>query len=155
MRSIDILVATEEVKQLKARYCRTVDTHDWAGYAAVFTPDAVLYPSASAAESGSADVSSKRGVEAIVAWVREALDSAHSVHQVFMPEIELTSPSTATGIWAMEDRVEWPDRVLHGFGHYSETYRRTEAGWRLASTKLTRLSFTIAGRTRLPTHPAS
>ena len=29
-------------------------------------------------------------------------------HHGHMPEIELTSPTTAKGIWAMEDRVWWP-----------------------------------------------
>ena len=153
MQLIDTLIAIEEIKQVKARYCRTVDTQDWPGYASVFTADAVLHPSSSAAESGGGDMSSKRGVEAIVAWVSGALQNAHSVHHVLMPEIELTSPTTATGIWAMEDRVEWPDRVLRGFGHYSETYRRIEQGWRIASTTLTRLRCSIDARTRLRTLP--
>ena len=28
---------------------------------------------------------------------------------------------------------------LHGYGHYHETYVRTEAGWRIKSVRLTRL----------------
>jgi hypothetical protein len=60
-----------------------------------------------------------------------------------MPELELTSPDTATGIWAMQDQIWWPEgapvRRLVGSGHYHETYRRTPDGWRIASMRLTRL----------------
>jgi len=34
--------AIEEIKQLKARYFRCMDTKDWAGYLNVFTPDAKI-----------------------------------------------------------------------------------------------------------------
>ena len=50
---------------------------------------------------------------------------------------------TATGTWAMEDRIWWPEgspvRFLHGYGHYHETYVVTERGWRIATMRLTRL----------------
>ena len=29
--------------------------------------------------------------------------------------------------------------TLHGFGHYHETYVRLDAGWRIRSSRLTRL----------------
>jgi hypothetical protein len=57
-----------------------------------------------------------------------------------MPEIEITSPTTARGVWAMEDMLRWPDgRELHGYGHYHETYERTDDGWRIKTLTLTRL----------------
>ena len=36
------ILALEEIKTLKARYFRTLDTKDWAGYLAVFTQDAIF-----------------------------------------------------------------------------------------------------------------
>ncbi|WP_242423801.1 nuclear transport factor 2 family protein, partial [Frankia sp. EI5c] len=55
-------------------------------------------------------------------------------------EITLTSPSSATGIWAMEDRVRFPDGTeLLGFGHYHETYAKVGGAWRISRQKLTRL----------------
>jgi hypothetical protein len=58
-------------------------------------------------------------------------------------EIELTSPTTATGVWALEDQLWWPEggplRHMHGFGHYHETYEKAEAGWRIKSMTITRL----------------
>jgi len=66
-----------------------------------------------------------------------------TVHHGHMPEIELTSPTTATGIWSMEDKLRWPKgsviREMHGYGHYRETYERTATGWRIKTLKLTRL----------------
>jgi hypothetical protein len=57
-----------------------------------------------------------------------------------MPEIELTSPTTANGIWAMEDMLRWPDgRELHGYGHYTETYAKIGNHWRIRTLVLTRL----------------
>lgn len=57
-----------------------------------------------------------------------------------LPEIELTSPTTATGIWALHDIVIWPTGLrLDGHGHYHETYAKTDAGWRISTSRLTRL----------------
>jgi hypothetical protein len=39
----------------------------------------------------------------------------------------------------MEDIVEFTDSVLHGYGHYHETYRKTAGVWRIATLHLTRL----------------
>ena len=68
------------------------------------------------------------------------LAGAITVHQGHMPEITLTSDTTATGIWALHDIVIWPGGTrLDGFGHYHETYVKGHDGWRIASSKLTRL----------------
>ena len=65
-----------------------------------------------------------------------------TVHHGHMPEIELTSPTTARGIWAMEDILHTPEdsvNVVHGFGHYHETYERIDGEWRINTLRLTRL----------------
>ena len=46
------LLAIEEIKQLKARYFRFLDTKDWAGLTTVFTPDAVSNPSVNGVPNG-------------------------------------------------------------------------------------------------------
>jgi uncharacterized protein (TIGR02246 family) len=123
----------EAIRQLKARYFRTIDTKDWAGLRDVFTDDVVV----DSVESGGEVVT---GVDEFLAFLPQALDGVVSVHHGHMPEIEVTSATTATGIWAMEDMLRWPNGMeLHGYGHYHETYRKTDAGWRIATTKLTRL----------------
>ena len=51
---------------------------------------------------------------------------------------------SAKAIWAMEDKLWWPEgspiKHMHGYGHYHETYQRCGDGhWRIKSLKLTRL----------------
>ncbi|HYF47394.1 MAG TPA: nuclear transport factor 2 family protein [Acidimicrobiales bacterium] len=127
----------EAIKQLKARYFRFLDTKDWEAWAVVFATDALM-------EVPEADVV-EHGREAIVSAVSAALEGTTTVHHGHMPEIELTGPDTARGIWAMFDHVEWPDagdggRVgLQGYGHYHEEYVREDGEWRIAATRLVRL----------------
>jgi hypothetical protein len=81
-------------------------------------------------------------------YLQEVLRGAVTVHQGHMPEIELTSPTTATGIWALQDVIIWPDGTrLLGYGHYHETYRLLDSQWRISSTVLTRLHMELSPRT--------
>jgi uncharacterized protein (TIGR02246 family) len=123
----------EAIKQLKARYFRTMDTKDWAAMRGVFTDDVVM----DTTEAGG-DVTS--GADRFIAFLREAIGAVITVHHGHMPEIELTSSTTATGVWAMEDMLRWPDgSEMHGYGHYHETYEKVGGAWRIKSSKLTRL----------------
>ena len=56
-----------------------------------------------------------------------------------MPEIEITGPATATGVWAMFDYVELPEFTLRGWGHYHEEYVKERGGWKIRRLRLTRL----------------
>jgi hypothetical protein len=59
---------------------------------------------------------------------------------VHMPEIELTSETTARGIWQLEDFVRFAFGLnMRGYGHYHETYVKIDGHWRIQSSKLTRL----------------
>lgn len=118
----------------KARYCRCLDTKDWAGYGDVFTEDGIL----DASGSGGPVV---QGRAAIVALVTQSLSAAKSAHQVRAPEITRVDAGTAEVIWALQDRVVWTEtRHLTGFGHYRERYVRCPDGkWRIAESVLTRL----------------
>lgn len=127
----------EDIKRLKARYFRLMDTQDWDSWAEVFARDAIM-------EVPEADMVS-RGRTEIVTRVREALAGARTVHHGHMPEIEILGPDTARGIWAMSDFVEWEAGVdgkrrgLRGYGHYFEEYRREDGAWRIARCRLVRL----------------
>jgi len=99
----------------------------------VFTDDVVIDTS----EAGGSVV---KGADEFVAFLQEMLLGAVTVHQGHMPEIDLTSPTTATGIWALNDIVIWPNGMrLDGYGHYSETYEKVDDQWLIKSSKLTRL----------------
>jgi len=121
------------IMRCKARYFRTMDTKDWAGMRTVFTDDVVV----DTASSGGGVIT---GADAFLAFLEPTLRDVVTVHHGHMPEIVCTSPTTATGVWAMEDRLRWPDgSALHGFGHYHETYEKIDGEWRIASLTLTRL----------------
>jgi uncharacterized protein (TIGR02246 family) len=133
--AIQRLIDIEAIKQLRSRYSRAVDTKDWEVFGASFTDDARL----------SSEGGDHEGRDAIVAAVSGALATAVTVHHQHTPEIELTGPDTATGIWAMEDVVQIGEFELHGYGHYTEEYRRTPEGWKIRSSTLTRLRVDTSG----------
>ncbi|HVN50425.1 MAG TPA: nuclear transport factor 2 family protein [Acidimicrobiales bacterium] len=139
MDPIERLEAIEEIRQLKARYFRCLDAKDWEGFGDVFTDDAQLDVSEDAADLADAIV----GREAIIELVARAVGEAVTIHHGHMPEITVESSDAASGIWAMEDHLFWPEggpvRSMHGYGHYRERYRRTDAGWRIERMVLTRL----------------
>ena len=141
MTDLETILAIERIKRLKSLYFYGLDHKDWSLWRdEVFAPTAALIVPEALAEPVV-------GIEAIVAWVSARVADQVSVHHGHMPNIAITSDDTATGIWAMEDRLyrtkafplEDGSTYLHGFGHYHETYVRLAAGWRIASTKLTRL----------------
>ena len=128
----------EAIKRLKARYFRTMDTKDWAGMRQVFTDDVVIDTTG----SGGGVVT---GADEFLAFLQETLADAVTVHHGHMPEIDVTSPTTATGIWALHDVILWPNGLrLQGFGHYHETYEKAGDDWRIASSTLTRLHMDLA-----------
>jgi uncharacterized protein (TIGR02246 family) len=123
----------EAIKQLKARYFRTMDTKDWTGMRRVFADDVVV----DTASSGGGVIS---GADDFMAFLEPTLEGVVTVHHGHMPEIDLTSDTTATGIWSMEDMLRFADgSELHGYGHYHETYEKVDGRWRIKTLTLTRL----------------
>ncbi len=122
----------EEIKKLKARYFRGLDTKDWELYASVFAEDIVVDLRKAGGERFA-------GREAFMAYAR-AMPLVQSVHQGHMPEIELTGPDSATGIWSLEDYNIWEDGTQnHGWGHYLETYAKLDGRWRIKTMALSYL----------------
>ena len=127
--------------EVKARYCRTLDTKDWAGYADCFTEDLEL----DTRPSGGYIV---HGRDEAVKMVRGSIETAKTAHQVHNPEITFDAEG-ANVIWALEDRVQWgAENVgqmggyagLTGWGHYNERYVKCADGkWRIKRTVLSRL----------------
>lgn len=129
------LLELEELKQLKARYCRLLDTKQWAAWRELFTDDF---------DSDTTQAGGKRirGGDAFVAFVRSHLGKSArvTVHQVQAAELKLTSETTAEGIWGLNDVVKfWPGFTLIGYGHYYETYEKVGGRWRIKSSRLHKL----------------
>ena len=139
----------EQIRLLKARYCRFLDTRDIESWRQLFAPDVVVLLDL-AVSTGGADPQTMPPLEGLAAFepvVLGGIAGAATMHHCHTPEIELTSPTTATGIWAMEDLLVFPDgSELHGAGHYHETYEKRENRWQITRLHLTRtlLRFTKA-----------
>jgi uncharacterized protein (TIGR02246 family) len=134
MDAVAKLLAQEEIRQLKSRYFRTMDTRDWKGMSQVFTSDIVF-------EFPEGDKVT-RGREAVMKWIEGAFAEMTSVHHGHCHEITIDSDTEAHGVIAMEDFIRGLDRktvLYHGTGHYTESYRIEDGQWRIAKTRLTRL----------------
>lgn len=153
MDNIDRLIAIEEIRQLKSRYFRYLDTKDWDGMATIFAPDAMFDARAShsvdgAGEKGLAAESNDwvyNGCDVIVDFIRSVATPIITAHHGHCHEIELLDESHAKGIIAMED-VLWTEvgksdtLLTHGYGHYHEEYQRIDGRWHIQSSRITRLN---------------
>jgi hypothetical protein len=120
------------IANVKARYCRLLDTKDWAGFGQLYAADVVLDTTA----SGGPRIA---GRAAALAMIQAALAGAVTVHHVHSPEITIDGDE-AQAIWAMQDRLVWADgRSLDGAGHYHERYARQGGEWIITESRLTRL----------------
>ena len=140
MDDLERLLAIDSIKQAKAQYFLGLDHKDWD-----------IWRDKVWAEDGRLEVPEADMVleplEKVIEWVSASVGDQVSVHHGHMPIIDFVSDTEAKVIWAMEDRLyrskEHPledgSTHLHGFGHYRETYVKTDRGWRIKSSRLTRL----------------
>ena len=140
MDTLDELRAIEHIKQLKGRYFRCMDTKDWDGFQGVFAPDATMDTTQEAP-----NMEIVHGNASIREFVEGAVGPVVTVHHGHMPEIEITSPTTARGVWAMQDFLQMPEgsplgmKSMTGWGHYTETYVLIDGEWKIKTLVLTRL----------------
>ncbi len=141
------LLAIEEIKFLKGRYFRLMDMKKWDEWELLFTPDVLAdFP-----EDRPNDPPFRNRAE-FVDVIKKLHGKCKSIHHGHMPEIEILSPTTARGIWAMQDTMIWTPETatqpgllkLQGWGHYHETYVKSAEGWRIASVRLTRLDVILS-----------
>jgi hypothetical protein len=117
----------EAIKQLKARYMRAVDTKDWALCREVLADDFAV-------DTG---FQSNNSAAAVLEYFETRLVAdVATVHHVLAPEIELTSATTAKGIWAYEEHARYPDgRRMEGYGYHHETYEKIDGAWKMKTQR--------------------
>ncbi|MEV5385619.1 nuclear transport factor 2 family protein [Streptomyces sp. NPDC052721] len=125
------LADVEDIRQVKARYFRYLDSKQWSKLAALFTAHPTI-------DVGAKYSSGKELAEKTAAL----LGDAPTAHQGFLPEIEVRG-NRASAIWAMEDYVSFPPgssykNGFHGYGQYHDTYQRINGHWYISSTVLSR-----------------
>jgi len=138
--------AIHAIKQLKYRYLRTLDTKKWDELAGCLTEDAT------AAYSGGKY--SYEGREAIMGFLTDSLGrgSILTMHQVHQPEIEITGDETATGVWALEDKVIdlQFNITITGAAFYRDEYVKQDGEWKIKSTGYERVFEEIDSRADKP-----
>ena len=125
----------EAIKRLKYTYLRCLDLKQWDEMAVCFTPDAT-------AAYGDGKYSFN-GRDQIMQFLRDALGGHNliSSHRVQQPEIDLTSATTATGIWALDDIVieTHSGTTIRGAAFYHDEYVKVGGQWKIKSTGYQRL----------------
>lgn len=160
MDVLQTLKAIEDIRQLKARYLRFLDTKDWEGIATIFTEDAIfdlrnmLRNGNDEATEGSrvGPEAELKGRDQIIASLKQRTLHGRTVHHGHTYEIVIQSDTTASGILAFADHniYRLPDgsfREMKGAGHYHETYvRDAEGAWKIKTSLVTRLRVDLTVR---------
>jgi bile-acid 7alpha-dehydratase len=122
----------EAIKRLKHKYFRCLDQKKWDELATCFTEDAV-----SSYHGGRYRF---QGRDKIMEFLSRSLTSRRvGMHQGHHPEVDLTSETTATGIWEAEayliDLKE--DTSMHEVTFYEDQYVKENDQWKIKSTGYT------------------
>ena len=130
----------EQIRVLKSRYFRLMDTQKWDSWHDCFTDDiAATYEGAPRVSADEPTDIHIVGREELVEGVKKLMTGAKSMHQGFMPEIEFMGENKAKAIWAMFDYVRLPTCNFKGWGHYHEEYLKDSNRWRIQKIHLTRI----------------
>lgn len=137
----------EDIRTLKHRYFRAIDTADMGLLGGLFTDDvAVDY------RGGNYRVT-LIGRDNMLEFLANSFHSgAVAMHHGHMPEIALTGPGCAEGIWYLEDIFINLEHRTHTFGSaiYRDVYTREDTSWKIARTEYDRVM-----EVQLPLDPAS
>lgn len=119
------LLDIEAIKQLKGRYFRSLDTNDWETLSGTFTEDCV-----SSYSDGAHSYNDREGIVGFLSGSMSGTDFM-STHTGHTPEITLTSETTATGIWYLQDTVIILEHNLriYGAGMYYDEYTKIDGQW--------------------------
>jgi hypothetical protein len=177
------LADLEEIRQLKARYFRCMDQKDWGCFRATLHDDidfnvcgalyackdpAVIDVDAQCQEAWPSGTMSftpaqigqfcaafqANGGDVVAGFEQYFLSGGQTMHQGHMPEISLTSPTTAKGIWTLthhlrfRPELQYPEvpffpstpgqHELFGYGYYTEEYEKVpDLGWRIKKLRFT------------------
>ncbi len=136
----------EAITRLKYTYCRCLDEKRWDEMAQCLTEDATA--------AYSDGQYSFAGRPAIMQFLRDALAGHHMVtsHRVHQPEIDLTSATTATGIWALDDIVIETNAniVIRGAAFYHDEYAKVGGLWKIRHTGYRRIYEEMFSRADTP-----
>ena len=137
--TIDTYLEIEQIRQLKYRYFRALDCHDWTLFETCLAEDVKT-----ALDSGKY---SFNGRAAFVEGLKAIMDRPGllSKHQGHHPEVEILAPDRARGTWYLEDHVIDLDGgwMLHGTAFYQDEYVKRDGAWQILATGYRRVFETL------------
>jgi hypothetical protein len=129
-----------DVHRLKARYIRLADSKDWIELRKCFADDFYCQVNgAPRASINDPDVYEVHGADEFIANTSKMVAGIQAMHQLSLPEIDLTSDTTASGIWALHDYLVAPHCILKGWGHYHDDYVKIGGRWMIKKSVVTRI----------------
>ncbi len=126
----------EDIKIVKHRYFRAIDTADAALLDSVFT-DGVRVD-----YRGGAYRVNLQGKATMIDFLLTAFNSdCVAMHHGHMPEIKFISDSAAEGLWYLEDIFIARDQMKRTIGSaiYKDIYVKVNGEWRIAATEYDRV----------------
>jgi hypothetical protein len=133
---VNDLAEIEQIKQLKYRYFRALDTNDWKTFGDCLSEDCT-------ARYGDGEYSFD-GRQAIVDFMsgNMSAETFLSMHNGHHPEISVASDGqSATGTWYLQDMIlDLTNNVrLYGTGLYSDEYVKSDGEWQISRTGYVRI----------------
>ena len=122
------ILAREEIRELRYRYCRATDARDFEAVEACFTPDVCIdYGPVGKFDSRDALLNMMRGYA--------ESNSIIGLHTALNPIIEFTSQSSATVSWVSQFSSHDPatGTSVKQSGTYTDQCVKTESGWKIKS----------------------
>ena len=126
----------EDIRQLKARYFRCIDTGAESELATLFTDDVAIDL------KGGGYRLQVNGRADMVDFIGSSFNSdIVAMHHGHTPEIAFVGADEAKGTWYLQDRFIDSHRGTDTVGSslYYDTYRRTAEGWKIAASEYERV----------------
>jgi SnoaL-like domain len=150
MTDTEVLKAIEEIRQLEARYARYADEKRWTDLAELFTIDGTF----TREDADGKPIAALSGRHQIADRLNTVgTGDVTLIHMLLTSEIDILSPNTAQGIWAMADLIfrnndppppsdgtgNTPSfKTMRGWGHYHVDYVNLEGSWYICKRVQTR-----------------
>jgi hypothetical protein len=144
--TLEDLIIYHDIAQVKYRYLRALDSHDWELMRSCFTPNARAWYSGGKYATEGRDAI----VDLLAGLIPE--NSFIGSHIVTHPEFERLSETTVKGIWRLQDMVHFlDDRTAYenfdikggeemvGAGYYYDRYEKVDGEWLISSTGYERI----------------
>jgi len=148
------LITVEEIRALMARYVYLADSKDWKSLSDLFTSEGTFTP----LDVSGDPIIEMKGRESISSTISSSVKDAVAIHHLFSYEVDVLSTENATGIFAMEDYLIFPEstiqnnlkdgegkqfKSLHGFGHYHGKFIKLDDQWYISQLIQTRLKLDL------------